>query len=35
VEPLRSAWADSLERSPLVRTLSPTVKLVLDLQIIP
>jgi hypothetical protein len=34
-ESLRSAWADSLERSPLVRTLRPTVKLVLDLQLIP
>jgi len=31
---LRAAWMDSLERSPLVRTLRPTVELELDLQIV-
>jgi len=31
---LRAAWTDSLERSPLVRTLRPTVDLHLDLRIV-
>jgi len=31
---LEAAWADSLERSPLVRTLRPTVDLTLDLQVV-
>lgn len=31
---LRAAWTDSLERSPLVRTLRPTVDLRLDLRIV-
>lgn len=33
-EAVREAWTDSLERSPLVRTLRPTVALKLDLQIV-
>jgi uncharacterized OsmC-like protein len=31
---VREAWTDSLERSPLVRTLRPTVALELELQIV-
>jgi len=32
---LRDAWTDSLDRSPLVCTLRPAVKLTLELQIVP
>jgi len=31
---VREAWTDSLDRSPLVRTLGPTVELKLELQIV-
>jgi len=31
---VKEAWADSLERSPLVRTLRPTVDLSLDLEVV-
>lgn len=33
-EALRAAWSDTLERSPLVRTLRPSVELTLELRLL-